>query len=82
MMKRNSEEIRFAKLAEKLGESLETVWNMAETERSQLLTLLLIDEEDGEVNGNILEEDGNNAIKPTNEQKTNQKFKDFDEHLS
>ena len=53
MEERNPEEMRFAKLAEKLGESLETVWNMAETERSQLLDLLLIDEETGEVNGNI-----------------------------
>ena len=82
MEERNPEEMRFAKLAEKLGESLETVWNMAEAERSQLLALLLIDEQDGEVNGNVLEEDGNNAIKPTNEQKTNQKFKYFDEHSS
>ena len=63
MEKRNPEEIRFAKLAEKLGESLESVWNMVEAERSQLLTLLLIDEQDGEVNGNIVEEVENNSIK-------------------
>ena len=73
MEERNPEEMRFAKLAEKLGESLETVWNMAETERSQLLDLLLIDEETGEVNGNIVEEVGNNGVKPTNEQETNKK---------
>ena len=81
MEKRNPEEIRFAKLAEKLGESLESVWNMVEAERSQLLTLLLIDEQDGEVNGNIVEEVENNCIKPTDEQETNTKL-DFDEHSS
>ena len=81
MEKRNPEEIRFAKLAEKLGESLESVWNMVEAERSQLLTLLLIDEQDGEVNGNIVEEVENNSIKTTDEQETNTKL-DFDEHSS
>ena len=55
-MESDSEAHQFAKLAEKLGESLEVIWSMAETERNQLIYLMLEEQEVGAIIKVIVEQ--------------------------